>query len=130
MGWRGGEEGGLAVVLEFSGLVDFFGEGLDGSEVSVEREAGKRRLEFSGVSEVSGEGLIFSGASAESETGEGDGLSESVWAGLIWMGWDVLLEPVRDLFGEAALLYGPCGDSCNSPTGGPRMDCVEGETGF
>ena len=101
MGWRGGGGGGLAVVLEFSGLVEFSGEGLDVAGVSVEREAGK-----------------------------GDGLSESVWAGLIWLGLELLLEPVRDLFGEAALLYGPCGENCSSPTGGPRMDCVEGETGF
>ena len=129
MGWRGGGGGGLAVVLEFSGLVEFSGEGLDVAGVSVEREAGRRRLECSGASVVSGKGLFF-GASAGSEPGEGDGLSESVWAGLIWLGLELLLELVRDLFGEAALLYDPCGENCSSPTGGPRMDCVEGETGF
>ena len=116
-------------LVEFSKLVEFSGEGLVAAGGSVEREAGRRRLECSGASVVSGE-CVFSGASAGSEPGEGDGLSVCVWAGFIWLGLELLLEPVRDLLVETALLYGPCGDNCSSPAGGPSMDCVEGETGF
>ncbi|GMY34432.1 hypothetical protein FCV25MIE_29674 [Fagus crenata] len=105
MGCIGGGGGGLSVVLDFSGVV----------------------LEFSG------EGLEVSGVTVESESGREDELLEKVLrkgvcAGLGWMGCVEVLEPVRGLIGGAALLYGPCGNVCSSPTRGPRIECVEGET--
>ncbi len=74
MGCRGGGGGGLSVVLDFSGVLEFSGEGLEVSGVSVERQSGKMVLDFSGVVEFSGEGLEVSGVSAESESGKEDGL--------------------------------------------------------
>ena len=69
-----GGRGGFLVVLDFSGLLDFSGEGLEISKVSVERGSGKMVLEFSGVVEFSGEGWEVSGVSAGRESGEEDGL--------------------------------------------------------
>ncbi len=87
-------------------------------------------LEVSGVLEFSGEKVGVSGVTVGSDSGREDGsvvmlLREELWAGFCWLGRGEQLESVRGLTGETALLCGPSEDSCSSPTGGPRIDGVD-----